>query len=144
MLLDHGALDLGDGTLLVIDRIAALDQAAADDFLRGAHVGVPWNAERTINSVCALLRAKFETFVDELVPCRWRAAVVNLRHRDATRDRTHDLTEIATDAFALIDARHARTFRWVNALVRAVVARGHAELTANALVSVDLRNCFVI
>ena len=84
--------------------------------------------------------------VDVLVPGRRREAVVDLDHRDAARHRADDLAEVAADALGLVDDRHAASplrIR-VDALVRAVVAGDHAELAADALVGVDLRDGLVV
>src|SRR5581483_1186146 len=85
--------------------------------------------------------------------------------------RAHELTEIAADALGLVDPRHAiardradrkrlrrlglarrvrvrRTFFFArpdeHALVRAVVARGHAELAADAGLGIDARDDLVV
>src|SRR4051812_48340958 len=94
-----------------------------------------------------------------------------LDHGDATGNRTHELAEVASDALGLVDPRNAiaceladrerarrlrgadrvgmRRARLVvgageDALVRAVVASRHAELTSDTELRIDLRDELVV
>src|SRR5262249_28940058 len=102
----------------------------------------------------AAMRTVAASFL-QLLPAHRRPARGNFGHGDASRDRTHQRTEITADALVFQHARHMLRRYAVaevaghpcvdlDALVRAVFAGDVAEVAADTLRRVDLGDDLVV